>query len=66
MRRCECPCGCRRTSSTKFCPSCHWDMIDAASGSFLASPGVKQHAAYVERVEQVGPMLVPVLKADSL
>jgi hypothetical protein len=41
-------------------------MIDAASGSFLASPGVKQHAAYVERVEQVGPMLVPVLKADSL
>jgi hypothetical protein len=64
MSRCQCPCGCKTSSTTRFCVSCHWDMIDAASGQFLDTASVKHHAKFVERVEQIGPTLFPVLKNE--
>ena len=64
MPRCKCPCRCKTQSSTKFCVSCHWDMIDAASGHFLDKPGVKHHAQFVVRVEQIGPVLIPITKDE--
>jgi hypothetical protein len=62
---CSCPCGCRSKTTTRFCVSCEWDLIDSEGGSALASlPGAKRHAQFLERVEQVGPLLVPILKGE--
>lgn len=55
--RCECPCGCAHdTLGYKYCPSCHWDLIERRG----------KHAAFEAKTSSIaGLVYFPVLEGEE-